>query len=78
MKYPYILVKNGVWYSSGSDVPEDTEPISNTNNSKYKKTDINRMPISELKDLAEQYHIPNAQNLVGTDLKKLIIEKLGL
>ena len=78
MKYPYIVVKNGVWYSSGENVPEDSKTNSTGNDIKYKKSDINRMPIAELKRLANKLNIPNVQNLVGTDLKKILIEKLEL
>lgn len=78
MKYPYIVVKNGVWYSSGANVPEDFETNSIVNDFKYKKSDINRMSVADLKDLANMYNIPNAQSLVGADLKKILIEELGL
>lgn len=28
MKYPYIVIKNGVWYPAGTEVPEGANPNS--------------------------------------------------
>ena len=78
MKYPYIVVKNGVWYSSGENVPEDSKTNSTGNDIKYKKSDINRMPIAELRELGNDLDILESFTLNGPDLKKKIIEKLGL
>ena len=25
MKYPYIVIKDGVWYKAGDEVPEDSK-----------------------------------------------------
>ena len=44
----------------------------------YTKTEINRMPASELKALAVEQEIKNAEEKSGTELKKLLIEKLEL
>lgn len=44
----------------------------------YTKTEINRMPTSELKALAKSKGIKNAENTTGAELKKALIEKLGL
>ena len=44
----------------------------------YTKTEINRMPASELKALAVEKGIENAEEKSGTELKKLLIEKLEL
>lgn len=45
---------------------------------KYTKTDINRMSTAELKDFAEKQGIANAQEMTGGELKKVLIETLGL
>ncbi len=71
MKYPHIVVHNGKWYSAGEEVPEKEK-------SGYTKTDINRMSIDDLKALGIEQGIENAEELKGDDLKKLLIEKLGL
>ena len=44
----------------------------------YTKTEINRMPASELKALAIENGIAEAEEKSGTELKKLLIEKFGL
>ena len=44
----------------------------------YTKTDINRMPASELKSLALKNGIDGANDMTGADLKKALIEKFNL
>lgn len=81
MKYPYIVVKDGVWYPAGTSVPAETsvKPENNIKLEKtYTKTEINRMPASELKALAVEEGIKDAEEKSGTELKKLLIEKMGL
>ena len=75
MKYPYIVIKNGKWYAAGEEVP-DTVPGNKPTG--YTKTEINRMPTSELQSLAAQNGIENAAEMSGVDLKAILIEKLGL
>ena len=84
MKYPYIVNKNGVWYPSGADVPEDTSPITTDNltekfvNNGHTKTEINRMSTAELQTLALENGIDGADEMTGAELKKVLIEKFGL
>ena len=84
MKYPYIVNKNGTWYPSGADVPEDTSPISENNlteklvHNGYTKTEINRMSTAELQALALENGIVGADEMTGAELKKVLIEKFGL
>lgn len=42
------------------------------------KTEINRMPIAELKDLALKNGIENAEDMTGTELKKVLISRFEL
>lgn len=72
MKYPYIVVRNGKWYNAGDEVPEEGTFLS------YTKTEINRMTTADLQLLATEQGIDNAEELTGAELKKLLIEKLGL
>ena len=44
----------------------------------YKKTEINRMPIAELKEVAVKNNIEVAEGTTGTELKKAKIDKLNL
>ena len=84
MIYPYIVNKNGVWYPSGADVPEDTSTITTDNlteklvRNEHTKTEINRMSTAELQELALENDIDGADEMTGTELKKVLIEKFGL
>lgn len=40
MKYPYIVIKNGVWYPAGTEVPEGAN--SNTGNISKDIIDVNQ------------------------------------
>ena len=84
MKYPYIVNKNGVWYPSGADVPEDAIHITTDNlteklvHNGRTKTEINRMSTAELQELALENNIEGANEMTGAELKKVLIEKFGL
>lgn len=76
MKYPYIVIKNGKWYEAGEEIP-DIVPGEKSSGG-YTKTEINRMSTADLQALAAEQGIDNAEELTGAELKKLLIEKLGL
>ena len=93
MKYPYIVVRNGVWYPSGSEVPEGANlsekkkaddfskhmtPPGEVEEVSYTKTEINRMTTAELRETAKVEGIADAEELTGGELKKLLIEHYGL
>lgn len=44
----------------------------------FTKTDINRMSIADLKELASGNGVDNVEDYTGAELKKILIEKLGL
>lgn len=67
-----VIKFNGKWYKAGDEVPEEGAFLS------YSKTTINRMSISDLQAFAAEHGIDNAEELTGAELKKLLIEKLGL
>lgn len=56
---------------------EDKEP-EKVAEKKYTKTDINRMSTSDLKELATEKKIENAQDMSGAELKKVLIKELGI
>lgn len=76
MKYPYIVIKNGKWYEAGEEVPDTVS--GEKSSGAYTKTEINRMSTADLQALATEQGIDNAEELTGAELKKLLIEKLGL
>lgn len=83
MKYPYIVIKDGVWYKAGDEVPEDSKNPAPPNymapqTSNYTKTEINRMSTSDLQGLAKMYGIDNSEEISGSELKKILISKFGL
>ena len=44
----------------------------------YTKTDINSMKVADLRKLAAEQGIENADDISGTEIKSLLIEKMGL
>ena len=64
--------------------PQTKAPVISNDNiehkeeQKYTKTDINRMTTAELQAFALEKGIDGADNMTGGDLKKVLIEKLGL
>lgn len=83
MKYPYIVIKDGVWYKAGEEVPEDRKNPAPSDymappTSTYTKTEINRMSTSDLQGLAKMYGIDNSEEISGSELKKILIAKFGL
>lgn len=73
MKYPHIVILNGKWYDAGEEIPDNTGASSD-----YSKTTINRMSTADLQSFAVEQGVENAEELTGAELKKLLIEKLGL
>lgn len=76
---------NGVWFRAGDFLPlpsSASEPIRVSENKEsmpvYKKNDINRMPVAELKELASTMGIESYETMNGAGLKKSLIEALGL
>lgn len=80
----YSVKINGVWYRPGEEIKEkaedkNTSAFSNYMNSpEYTKTEISRMSTADLKKLAKELDIEEADTYTGADLKKLLVDKLGL
>lgn len=74
MKYNHKVKYNGKWYMPNEEVPiEKGTPSLN-----YTKTEISRMSTSDLKLLAKEQEIENADEISGSELKKILIEKFDL
>ena len=75
---------NGVWYRPGEEIKgraedKNTSAFSNyMNPPEYTKTEISRMSTADLKKLAKELDIEEADTYTGADLKKLLVDKLGL
>ena len=66
---------NGVWYRPGEEIKGKAEDM---NPPEYTKTEISRMRTADLKKLAKELDIEEADTYTGADLKKLLVDKLGL
>lgn len=79
----HTIKKDGRWYKAGEemDSPDDfmnqTE-IPEQEEKKFTKTEIYQMPVKELRELATEQGIDGAEYLNGSDIKKLLIEKMRL
>lgn len=71
MKYDHKVKYNGIWYMPGEDVPEETTV-------KYAKSDITTMRVDDLRHLATSVGIADADEMTGTELKQLLLEKFNL
>lgn len=72
MKYNHKVKYNGKWYMPNEEVPIGTSSLN------YTKTEISRMSTSDLQSLAKEQEIENADEISGSELKKMLIEKFGL
>ena len=79
----HSIKKGGRWYKAGEEIdsPADfmnKQEILEQEEGKITKPDIHRMPVEELRKLAEGQRIDGAEYLNGSDIKKLLIEKMEL
>lgn len=94
MKFPYWVRHNGVDYAPNTEIPtEEAAPVEEkeevvaveepveeekVEEPTYTKTEINRMPIVELRRLARKHGIKKAADKSGAELKAELIELLNL
>lgn len=78
-KTPLIAPDKDV-FSSYMNPPEECGLpfVTVPDKKKYTKTEINRLSTSELRELAKENGIDNADENTGAELKKMLIEKFGL
>ena len=81
----HTIKLNGKWYRAGEELPaptaekvetKTTEKI--TNEKPYTKSEITLMKAAELRELAAQNGIDNAEEYTGSELKRMLIEKFEL
>lgn len=75
MKYGHIVKHKGVWYAAGEEVPDTNEKAEGK---KYSKSEIARMPVDELRQLALKVGIDGAAEMNGTELKQYILSAFGI
>lgn len=80
---------NGVWYRAGEEISSPVSyNVTSTDEKKideivekqpqYTKTDINRMPVDELRKLAMSTGVEGADKWTGAELKEYLIALMGL
>lgn len=68
-----------IQYVDDEDFSQYMNPPENVTGEKsYTKTEIKRMSTADLKKLAKELDVEEADTYTGADLKKLLIDKLGL
>ena len=93
MVYKHQVKYNGKYYPAGTDVPVGEKSVENkkednfaqymnepveSGEETYTKTEINRMSTADLRKLAKEKEISGADEMTGAELKKVLIDKLGL
>jgi len=78
-----LLRRHYIDNPTNSGVTEKVAPIvveekTDKAETKYTKTEINRKSTSELREIAKGLGIENSELSTGSELKKMLIEKLGL
>lgn len=78
---------HGQWYHAGDELPSPAVSAESSSTvtvcetpekPAYTKTEINRMPTKELKDLAEKNGIAGGADMTGAELKQYFISLWGL
>lgn len=74
MKFDHKVKYNGKWYMPNEEIAEiNTVSAISDNVKEYTKTDIYKMNTAELRKLGFERGIDNAEQLTGTELKKLLL-----
>ena len=68
----HLMKVNGRWYKAGEEVSESPIEKPSPEKTRYTKTEINKMNVSELRRLAAE------KGINGTDLKSYLISAFGL
>lgn len=74
----HLMKVNGRWYKAGEEVSESPVEKPSPENTRYTKTEINKMNVSELRRLAAENGVKDPEGINGTDLKSYLISTFGL
>lgn len=76
----YTVKRNGKWYKAGEFIPEAEVSASGINPEKFRKTktEINMMKVDDLRALAKQYGIKNADSMTGSAIKEHFVKIFDL
>lgn len=86
MKFDHKVKYNGVWYEPGEEIEDGVGNTAPTNFSdfmtppakNFTKTEIKRMSVGNLRELASEYGIEDAEEKTGEELKDCLISVLNL
>lgn len=75
-KYPYIVNKDGIWYKSGTEVPDTANSASEENKNENKSNTKPRTEseTADVKDKKIEYTKTDINRMSTADLKKLAKE----
>ena len=76
----YTVKRNGKWYKASEFIPEAEVSASGINPEKFRKTktEINMMKVDDLRALAKQYGIENADSMTGSAIKEHFVKIFDL
>lgn len=72
MKFDHKVKHNGIWYEPFEEVPDSNGKKA------YTKSEIARMPVDELRQLALNTGVEGAEEMNGTELKHYLLSVFGL
>lgn len=72
MKFDHKVKHNGIWYEPFEEVPDSNGKKA------YTKSEIARMPVDELRQLALSTGVNGAEEMNGTELKHYLLSVFGL
>lgn len=84
MVFDHKVKYNGVWYRAGEEITDGSTQSKSVESSVFDsnedsesrphtKTDINRMNVEALRELARKNNVPNCENMTGQELKTYLI-----
>lgn len=72
------IKKNGRWYYAGEEMDSPALEQTNQEEKAHTKSEINKMSVEDIRVIAMAQGIEGADTMTGTEIKKMLIEKLGL
>lgn len=72
MKFDHKVKHDGIWYEPFEEIPDSDSKRA------YTKSEIARMPVDELRQLALKTGVDGAAEMNGTELKQYLLSLFGL
>ena len=65
-------------FKAAKPVPVKKEVVNEPKKEVYTKSDINTMNVAKLREVAKANGVEDVDDITGVELKKILIEKMGL